>query len=388
MSTSVARLACALASLVIGVGVSCGPAAAQNEIRIGHVNSLSGPNATLGVPYSKGMRAATALIGEIGGYKVRVIELDDASDPSAGTRDARKLIGDDKVDVLMGAAGTPVTAAVAAVSLEEKVPLISLTPASLPSEQRGWMIAVPQPPPLMVAADVEHMQAHNIKTVAYIGFSDTWGDFVYDALTKAAAPAGISIVTNERYARADTSVAAQALKIVAAHPDAMLTGGSGTPGALPHLGLAERGYSGPAYSTHAIINADFIRVGGQAVEGVIAPTGPVIVAEQLTDTSPTKKVALEFRDIYQKTIGEPTRDAFSAYAFDGYLIFVDAAKRALARAKPGTPEFRAALRDALFETKELAGTHAVYTFRPGELYGVDQRARVMVRLEKGAWKLQ
>jgi branched-chain amino acid transport system substrate-binding protein len=232
------------------------------------------------------------------------------------------------------------------------------------------------------------MKKHNIKTVAYIGYSDTWGDLVYDALMRTAEPAGISVVTNERYARADTSVTAQALKIVSAHPDAVLTGGSGTPGALPHIGLAERGYKGPAYSTHAIINPDFIRVGGPAVEGVIAPTGPVIVAEQLPDANPTKKVALEFRDIDQKTNGEPTRDAFSAYAFDGYLIFADAAKRALTKAKPGTPEFRAALRDALFEIKELAGTHAIYSFKPGELYGVDQRARVMVHLQKGEWKLQ
>ena len=387
MSTSVARRTGALAALVLA-GAFATPAAAQNEIRIGHITSLSGPIATLGVPYSKGLKAAHALIGEIGGYKVRVIELDDNSDPSAGTRNARKLIGEDKVDVLLGAAGTPVTAAIAAVALEEKVPLISLTPIGLKPEQRGWTIAVPQPPPLMVAADVEDMKKHNIKTVAYIGYNDTWGDLVYDALMKTAEPAGISVVTNERFARADTSVTAQALKIVAAHPDAVLTGGSGTPGALPHIGLAERGYKGPAYSTHAIINPDFIRVGGPAVEGVIAPTGPVIVAEQLPDGNPTKKVALEFRDIYQKTVGEPTRDAFSAYAFDGYLIFADAAKRALAKAKPGTPEFRAALRDALFEIKELAGTHAIYSFKPGEFYGVDQRARVMVHLEKGEWKLQ
>jgi len=368
-------------------GISATGAAAQDEIRIGHITSLSGPIATIGVPYSKGIKAGNALIGEIGGMKVRVIELDDTSDPSAATRNARKLIDEDKVDVIIGAAGTPLTVAIAAVCREQKVPMIGIAPISLPPDQRGWTIEVPQPPPLMVAADVEAMQKAHIKTVAYIGYSDAWGDLVYDALMKTAGPAGISVVTNERYARADTSVAAQALKIVAAHPDAVLTGGSGTPGALPHIGLAERGYKGPAYSTHAIINPDFIRVGGQAVEGVIAPTGPVVVAEQLPDSNPIKKVALQFRDIYQKTLGEPTSDAFSAYAYDGYLIFAAAAKQAVAKAKPGTPEFRSALRDALFETKELVGTHAVYTFKPGDLYGVDTRARVMVRLEKGKWTL-
>ncbi len=368
-------------------GLFTSGAAAQSEIRIGHITSLSGPIATIGIPYSKGLKAGNALIGEIGGARVRIIELDDGSDPSAATRNARKLIADDKVDVIIGAAGSPLTVAIAAVCREEKVPMIGIAPISLPPDQRGWTVEVPQPPPLMVAADVDAMKKAGIKTVAYIGYSDAWGDLVYDALMKNAGPAGISVVTNERYARADTSVAAQALKIIAAHPDAVLTGGSGTPGALPHIGLAERGYRGPAYSTHAIINPDFIRVGGAAVEGVIAPTGPVVVAEQLPDSNPIKKVSLQFRDIYQKTLGEPTSDAFSAYAYDGYLIFAEAAKRAMAKAKPGTPEFRSALRDALFETKDLVGTHAVYTFKPGDLYGVDERARVMVRLEHGKWTL-
>jgi branched-chain amino acid transport system substrate-binding protein len=372
---------------VLLAGTFATGAAAQTEIRIGHITSLSGPIATIGVPYSKGLKAGNALAGEIGGAKVRIIELDDGSDPSAATRNARKLIDEDKVDLIIGAAGSPLTVAIAAVCREQKVPMIGIAPISLPPDQRGWTIEVPQPPPLMVAADVEAMKKAGIKTVGYIGYSDAWGDLVYDALTKNAGPAGISVVTNERYARADTSVAAQALKIIAAHPDAVLTGGSGTPGALPHIALAERGYKGPAFSTHAIINPDFIRVGGAAVEGVIAPTGPVVVAEQLPDSNPIKVVALEFRDVYQKALGEPTSDAFSAYAYDGYLLFAAAASRAIAKAKPGTSEFRLALRDALFATTELVGTHAVYTFKPGDLYGVDERARVMVRLEKGKWTL-
>jgi branched-chain amino acid transport system substrate-binding protein len=193
------------------------------------------------------------------------------------------------------------------------------------------------------------------------------------------------VVTNERYARSDTSVTAQILKIIAAKPDAVLTGGSGTPGALPHIALAQRGFRGPILSTHAIISPDFVRVGGPAVDGVIAPTGPVIVAEQLAETNPIRKVALEFRAAYLKVNREPTTDGFSAYGYDGWLIMLDAAKRALAKAKPGTPEFRAALRDAMMTTKNVVGTHGVYNFKPGNAYGVDERARVMVRLEHGKW---
>ncbi len=195
------------------------------------------------------------------------------------------------------------------------------------------------------------------------------------------------MLTNERYARSDQSVTGQVLKIVAAHPDAVITGGSGTPGALPYLALVERGYKGPIFGTHALINPDFVRVGGAAVEGLIAPTGPVIVAEQLPATNPIRKVAMEFRGAYQKASGAVPADAFSAYSFDAWLIFADAAARALPKAESGTPQFRVALHDAINTTHELVGTHGVYNFRPDNRYGSDTRSVVMVRLDKGQWKL-
>jgi len=266
--------------------------------------------------------------------------------------------------------------------------MISLTPATQPQSPNGqWLISVPQPPPLMVAAVVDRMKQNNVKRAAYIGFSDSWGDLVYDATMKRVQGSPIEIVTNERYARADTSVAGQTLKIVATHPDAVITGGSGTSGALPYLALAERGYKGGLYGTHALINPDFVRVGGKAVECVICPTGPLVVAEQLPDAYVTKKVALAFREAYQKANNAPTTDAFSGYAFDGWLVMADAARRALAKAQPGTAEFRAALNDALQNTSEVVGAHAVYNFKPGSFFGVDERARVLVKLEQGKWTL-
>lgn len=358
------------------------------DITVGFVTSLSGPGASIGIPYEKGILAGDAYADKIGDTNIKLIRLDDASDPSAATRDARKLVEEDKVDVLIGTSGVPGTIAIATVGAETKTPMISLTPASQPQSPNGqWMISIPQPPPLMVAAVVERMKKDGVKKVAYIGFSDSWGDLVYDALMKNVGPAQIDVLTNERYARADTSVTGQTLKIAAAQPDAVITGGSGTPGALPYIALAERGFKGGLYGTHALINPDFVRVGGAAVEGVICPTGPVIVAEQLPDSNPTKKISLVFRDIYQKTNNAPTGDAFSAYSFDAWLVFVDAAKRALAKAQPGTPEFREAFRDAMTTTKEVIGTHGVYNYQPGGFFGVDERARVLVQLQKGQWKL-
>jgi branched-chain amino acid transport system substrate-binding protein len=377
------RVAIGVAALLQAV-----TAASAADLTIGFVTSLSGPGASIGIPYEKGVLAGYAYADKVGAHKIKLIRLDDASDPSAATRNARKLVEEEKVDVLMGTSGVPGTIAMVVVAAETKTPMISLTPSSQPQSPHGqWLISIPQPPPLMVAAVVERMKKDNVKKAAYIGFSDSWGDLVYDALMKNVSGTSIEVVTNERYARADTSVTGQTLKMIAARPDAVITGGSGTPGALPYLALAERGYKGGLYGTHALINPDFVRVGGQAVDGVIAPTGPVIVAEQLPDSDPTKKVSLAYREVYQKANNAPTTDAFSAYAFDGWLVFLDAAKRALEKAQPGTPQFREAFRDAMLATKEIVGTHAVYNFKPGGFFGVDERARVLVQLQKGKWML-
>ena len=358
------------------------------DLKVGLNVSMSGPNSSIGIPYAKGMQAALAYKGDINGRKVQLIVLDDASDPTTAGRNARKLVEEDKVDVLMGASGVPASLAMAQVGKEAKVPRIGLSPLRLDAADNPWVVTVAQPPQLMIDAVVERMKRNGVKTVGYIGFSDAWGDLVYNALSKAAEPAGIKVLGNERYARADASVTGQVLKLVALHPDAVMTGGAGTPGALPFLALSERGFKGGVYGQHGLINPDFIRVAGASGNGALMPTGPVIVAEQLPADYPTKKVALDFRAAYQKVNSAPTTDAFSAYSFDGWLVFADAAARALAaKAEPGTPEFRTALRDAIMNTKEVVGTHGVYSFKAGNLYGVDSRARVIVKLDGGQWKL-
>jgi branched-chain amino acid transport system substrate-binding protein len=377
------RLLVVAAALLVFISSGCAA-----DLTVGFVTSLSGPGASIGIPYEKGILAGYAYADKVGDQKIKLIRLDDASDPSAATRNARKLVQEEKVDVLVGTSGVPGTVAMAVVAAETKIPMISLTPASQPQSPNGqWLISIPQPPPLMVAAVVEQMKKANVKKAAYIGFSDSWGDLVYDALMKNVSGSTIEVVTNERYARADTSVAGQTLKIIAARPDAVITGGSGTPGALPYLALAERGYKGGLYGTHALINPDFVRVGGQAVEGVIAPTGPVIVAEQLPDSNPIKKVSLEFRQAYEKANNAPTNDAFSAYSFDAWLVLLDSARRALAKSQPGTEAFHDAFKDAMLASKEIVGTHGVYNFKPGEFYGVDERSRVLVQLKNGKWQL-
>ncbi len=379
--------------LVVGLAMAglCGASSARavaQTVTIGAVISSSGPVSSIGIPYVKGIKAAFANGDSFDGVSMKLILIDDGSDPAASSRAARKLIEEDHVDVLMGSAGAPASIAMASVAADLKTPLIITANVPIAGPRGDWEITIPQPAGLMVAADVADMRKAGIKTVGYIGYNDAWGDLVYDALKAQAEPAGIRIVSNERFARTDTSVTPQVLKIMSLHPDAVLTGGSGSVGALPHVALSERGYRGRVYSTHAIINSEFVRIGGNAVNGVIAPTGPIVVAEQLPDSNPIKAMDMKFRADYLKANGEPSTDAFAAYGYDAVVVLADAAKRVLAKnTQPGTPEFREALRAALYETHDVVGTHAVYSFKPGERYGTDERSRVMVTLDKGQWKL-
>jgi len=376
-----------LTRTALAAALGAGPAmtAFAADLKVGLSVSLSGPNSSLGVPYAKGMQAALAYKSEVNGRKIQLIVLDDGSDPTTAGRNARKLVEEDKVDILMGTSGVPAAIAMSQVGRDAKVPMIGLTPIQLDPAENAWVFTVAQPTQLMIDAVVQRMKKDGVKTVGYIGFSDAWGDLVYEALMKSAPAAGIKVLGNERYARADASVTGQILKLLAMKPDAVMTGGAGTPGALPFLALNERGFKGPVYGQHGLINPDFVRVVGAAGQGALMPTGPVIVAEQLPDEYPTKKIAMDFRKVFQKVNNAPTSDAFSAYSFDGWLVFTDAAARA--KGEPGTPEFRQSLRDAIASTKEVVGTHGVYNFKPGNLYGVDERARVIVKLENGQWKL-
>ena len=357
---------------------------AHAEIVVGVSLGITGPGASLGVHY----RNAYQLMPKtLGGEPVRYIVLDDASDPTNAAKNARKLIAEDKVDALMGSNGVPSAVQMAQVAAEAKTPMIVLTPAVLSAQVLNWSFIVPQSTDLMMGAIAALLKANGIKTVGYIGFSDTWGDLVYKAIAGHEAANGFKVVTNERYARADTSVTGQVLKIIAANPDAVVIGGSGTGGALPHVALVERGYKKPIYHNHGTVNAEFIKVGGKAVENAVAVTGPLIVPEELPDGFATKAMSLEFTRRYESTFGAGTRNAFGGYAYDGYLVLNAAAPEALKKAKPGTPEFREALRAALENVRDLVGTHGVYNMSPANHNGLDERARVLVRVSNGAWRL-
>lgn len=353
------------------------------EITVGVSLGATGTGASLGVHYKN---AFELMPRTLGGEPVRYIILDNASDATNAARNARKLVTEDKVDALLGSNGVPQTLALAQVAAESQTPLITFSPVALAPEQLRWSFIVPQPTELMMDAVAKDMKKRNVKTVGFIGFSDGWGDLVLKATESHAAASGYSIVTSERYARADTSVTGQVLKILAAKPDAVVVGGAGTGGALPQIALRERGYKGPIYHNHGTVNAEFIKVGGKHAEGAIAPTGPVVVADELPAGYATKAIGEDFMKRYEAKFNVG-RNAFAGYSYDCYLLLDAAVPAALKKAKPGTPEFRTALRDALENVSNVVGTHAVYTMTPSNHNGMDERARVLVDVRDGQWKL-
>ena len=354
------------------------------EIVVGVSVSATGPGASLGVHVAN---TINILPKTIAGEPVRYVVVSDASDPTTGARNVRKFAVEDKVDVIIGSSTVPVALAQAGTASEERVAMIALCPIPIDPAKQPFIFAVPQPIPLMVDALVEHMQANQVKSVGFIGFADSWGDANYGTLKNLGSAAGITVASNERYARPDTTVSSQMLKVLATSPDAVFVGAAGTPAALPQLAALERGYRKPMYHTHGVVNGDFIRVAGKSGEGVIAPTGAVVVAEQLPADHPLKAAGMDFVQRYESAYGAGSRNAFAAYAYDAATLIAAAVPVALKTAKPGSPAFRQALRDALESNKGVKGTHAVYDMSPTDHTGVDKRGRVLVRVENGEWKL-
>jgi branched-chain amino acid transport system substrate-binding protein len=373
-----------LAALGVALGLAATATAATAQITVGVSLGITGPGASLGVHYRNAFQLMPKTLG---GQPVRYIILDDASDPTNAAKNTRKLVSEDRVDLLMGSNGVPSAVQMAQVAAETSTPIMVLTPAALSPNVLEWAVILPQTTELMMGAIAEHLKSKGAKSVGYIGFSDTWGDLVHRATESHAAASGYRVVTNERYARADTSVTGQALRLIAANPDAVVVGGSGTGGALPHVALVERGYRKPILHNHGTVNVEFIRVGAKAVEGAVAVTGPLIVPEELPDSHPTKKVSLDFTQRYEKEFGAGSRNAFAGYSYDAFLIADAAVPEAMKKAKPGTPEFRVALRDALANVRNVVGTHGVYTMDPKTRTGLDERARVLVHVQNGQWRL-
>ena len=359
------------------------PALAQaNEIVIGITIVTTGPAAALGIPERNALEFVPK---EIGGVPLKLIVLDDGGDPTAATTHARRFVTESKADIIMGSSTTPPTIAVSTVANEAGIPHFALAPLPINEARMKWSVAMPQPIPIMGKVLYEHMKAHGIKTVGYIGYSDSYGDLWFNDFKAQAVPMGIAMATEERYARTDTSVTGQVLKLLAANPDAVLVGGSGTAAALPQAALRERGYKGLIYQTHGAASMDFIRIAGAAAEGVIMSSGPVMSPETQPDSALTKKPGLALNTAYEAKYGANSRSQFAGHSYDAFEVLKRVIPPALKAGKPGTPEFREGIRQALLTERDIAASQGVYNFTEKDRYGLDDRSRIILTVNNGKY---
>ncbi|WP_024538371.1 ABC transporter substrate-binding protein [Comamonas badia] len=359
--------------------------AALADITIGVVAPLTGPASGLGIPVGNEVKLWPK---EIAGEKLNVILLDDASDPTNGVKIAQKFVTQDKVDVIMGSVATPVAAAISQVADESRTPQISWSPVATPAGKDHWLFRLPQSNAVMGHAIIEHMKKQGVKSVGFLGYSDAYGETWLVDFKPQAEAAGIQFGPVERFARADTSVTGQALKLVSANPQAILVVASGSGAAMPEVALRERGYKGIVYQTHAAATSDLMRVGGKAVEGTYVVSGPAVLAEQLPDAHPSKAEAIKFVTQYEKAYGPGSRNQFAGHAYDSMIVMEKAVPMALKVAKPGTPEFRAALRDAFEHLGRTVLAHGVLDWTAQDHWGYTKDTGVMMKVVDGKFKVE
>ena len=355
------------------------------DLTIGVSLPLTGPASGLGIPMGNQVKLWPTTIG---GEKVKVIVLDDATDPTAGVKNARRFVTEDKVDVIVGSAATPVGIAMADVALESKTVQLAATPMGLPPGKDAWSFRLPQSNTVMAHAVAAHMKKMGVKTVGFLGYTDAYGEQWLQAFTAEGEKQGIKVIATERFARTDTSVTAQALKLVAANPDAMLVVASGSGAAMPQLGLVDRGYKGKYYQTHAAATKDLPRVGGKAVEGTYVVTGPVLAPEQLPDSNPSKKLAMDYMVKYGAAYGADSHNQFGGHAYDVPVVLEKAVPLALKKAKPGTPEFRAALKDALETMGRTVVAHGVLNWTKEDHWGFTLYTVVIAKVVNGDFNME
>src|SRR3954468_11257313 len=373
------------ASVIAALALAGSPAVAQtNEITIGISVTTTGPAAALGIAEPN---ALDFVPKEIGGVPIKIIVLDDGGDRTAATTNARRFVTESKADIIMGSSTTPRTVAVSTVANEAGIPHFGLAPFPINEARAKWSISMPQPIPIMGKVLYEHMKSKGVKTVGYIGYSDSYGDLWFNDFKAQGVPMGMTLADEERFARPDTSVTGQVLKLVAANPDAVLVGASGTAAALPQTELRERGYKGLIYQTHGAASMDFIRIAGASAEGVLMASGPVMNPEGQDDSALTKKPGLALNTAYEAKYGANSRSQFAGHSYDAFEVLKRVVPVALKKGKPGTQEFRDGIREALLTEREIAASQGVYNFTEKDRFGVDDRARILLTVKDGKYKL-
>ena len=372
-------------TLVATFATLLGTSFACADITIGVCIPLTGPTSALGIPTKNGIELWPKTIA---GEKLNVIILDDATDPTVAVKNTRRFITEDKVDVIVGSAATPIAAAMSDVAAEGQTVQLMLSPVNLPPGKGEWSFRMPQSTAVMAIPIVDQWKKLGVKTYGFLGYADAYGEAWLKDLAPLAEKAGIKLVATERFARSDTSVTGQALKLISANPDAILVVASGSGAAMPHKGLVERGYAkGKIYQTHGAASFDLIRVGGADVEGSYVVSGPAVVAGKLPDSNASKALGVKYINEYEKVYGKGMANQFAAHAFDVVIVLEKAVPLALKKGKPGTQAFRTGLKEALETMGRTPVSQGVLNYTATDHFGYTPETGVMLKIVSGEWQV-
>jgi branched-chain amino acid transport system substrate-binding protein len=281
-----------------------------------------------------------------------------------------------------------VAAAMAPVAMETKTVQLAASPVGLPPGQDQWTFRLPQSNDIMAYAMVQHMKKQGVKTVGFLGYTDAYGEQWLKAFTPEAEKNGIKVIAAERFARTDTSVTPQALKLTAANPDAMLIVASGSGAAMPEKAVVERNFKGKIYQTHAAATPDLMRIGGKDVDGTFVVSGPAFVGDQLPADHASKQVANDFVTKYDKAYGAGSRSQFAGHAYDTQIVLEKVLPVALKKAKPGTPEFRQAIHEAMETMGRTVFSHGVMNWTKDNHWGYTNETGVMLKVVDGKFVVE
>jgi len=370
-------------------------AAQQQAVKIGFVVDITGGASSLGVPerntvllYQDELGTAQSAAGSV---RIQYVVTDGESDPTKAVIAAKRLIEEDRVVAVVCCTTSPGSLAIIQTVQSARVPNISLAAAASiiePVEQRRWVFKTPQTDRLMLDVITDHMRQRGVRSIAFLGFDDAFGQGGLNELDRIAPQKGIEIVARESFARNATDASAQVTRAMGRNPQAFLIWAI-PPGAnVVNRNIRDLGITLPVYQSHGVANADFLRLGAASVEGVFLPAGKLLVAELLPDADKQKKALLSYLERYEGRYGKGSRNTFGGHALDAMLILRPAIERTLRQGV--RPEniggFRAVLREQIERgTNELVGITGIFTYTSKDHLGLDRRAAVMLEIRNNTW---
>ena len=372
--------------LAIGTALAFGTLAAlaADTIKIGSVLSVTGPAAFLGDPELKTLQMYVEDINKKGGVIGRQLELvhyDDGSDASKANGFAKRLIDDDKVDILVGGTTTGSTMSMAPLVEKAGVPFISLAGAVVIVEPaKKWIFKTPHTDRMAAEKVFEDIKKRGLTKVALFSETSGFGQSGKKETESVAAKYGITLVANETYGPKDTDMSPQLTKIRNT-PDvqALFIFGLGQGPAIATKGYKQLGMTLPLYHAHGVASEEFIKLAGPAAEGVRLPAAALLVADKLAANDPQKPVAEGYANAF-KAKWKTDVSTFGGHAYDGLMLAVDAIKRA------GSTD-KAKVRDAIEATKGFIGTGGVVNMSATDHMGLDLSAFKMLEIKGGDWTI-